>query len=95
MTRETQGRLSGKVAFLAGATTGIGQATAEAFAAEGASVAVTGRRVAEGEAVVATIRASGGRAIFVATDVTDPDNVRRSIEATVRELQNGTFPPTS
>ena len=85
MTRKTRGRLSGKVAFLAGATMGIGQATAEAFGAEGASVAVTGRRVAEGEAVVAAIRSAGGRAIFVATDVTDPDNVRRSIEATVRE----------
>jgi NAD(P)-dependent dehydrogenase (short-subunit alcohol dehydrogenase family) len=82
---ETQGRLNGKIAFLAGATTGIGQATAEAFAAEGASVAVAGRTVAAGEAVVAAIRAAGGRAIFVATDVTDPDNVRRSIEATVRE----------
>ena len=57
---ETQGRLNGKVAFLAGATTGIGQATAEAFAAEGASVAVAGRTVAAGEAVVAGIRAAVG-----------------------------------
>jgi NAD(P)-dependent dehydrogenase (short-subunit alcohol dehydrogenase family) len=85
MARESRGRLSGKVAFLAGATQGIGRATAEAFAAEGACVAIAGRGVAAGEAVVARIRAAGGQAIFVTTDVTDSENVRESIQSTVRE----------
>lgn len=74
-------RLKGKVAFLAGATTGIGQRTAELFAGEGARVAVAGRRQAEGEAVAAGIRAAGGEAIFVQTDVSDAANVQRSIDA--------------
>ena len=45
-------RLVGKTAFLAGATSGIGRAAAELFAAEGARVVVAGRRTAEGEEVV-------------------------------------------
>ncbi len=77
------GRLTGKVAFLAGATVGIGQVTAEVFAAEGAKVAVAGRRAELGEAVAAGIRARGGQAIFVQTDVTEADSVERAIAATV------------
>jgi NAD(P)-dependent dehydrogenase (short-subunit alcohol dehydrogenase family) len=76
-----RGRLAGKVAFLAGATSGIGETTARVFAAEGARVAVAGRRVAEGEAIAAAIGAAGGEAIFVQTDVTDPPSVERSIRA--------------
>jgi len=80
------GRLAGKAAFLAGATSGIGQATAEIFAAEGAHVAIAGRRAAEGEAIAASLRASGHEAIFVQTDVTDADNVARSIATAAREF---------
>jgi NAD(P)-dependent dehydrogenase (short-subunit alcohol dehydrogenase family) len=76
-------RLWGKVAFLSGATTGIGQRTAELFAAEGACVAVAGRRATEGEAVAAGIRAAGGQAVFLQTDVTDPAQVQHSIDAAV------------
>ena len=54
-------RLAGKVAYLAGATSGIGKATAEVFAAEGARVVVTGRRETEGEGVAAAIRADRRR----------------------------------
>jgi NAD(P)-dependent dehydrogenase (short-subunit alcohol dehydrogenase family) len=77
------GRLAGKVAFLAGATSGIGEVTAEIFAREGARVAVAGRRIAEGEAIAARIRAAGGDAIFVATDVTMPASVQEAILKTV------------
>jgi NAD(P)-dependent dehydrogenase (short-subunit alcohol dehydrogenase family) len=77
-------RLQGKSAFLAGATVGIGQVTAEHFAMEGARVAIAGRRPAEGEAVAAGIRARGGEAIFVQTDVTEPESVGRAIAATVK-----------
>jgi NAD(P)-dependent dehydrogenase (short-subunit alcohol dehydrogenase family) len=76
-------RLKGKVAFLAGATSGIGETTAEVFAREGARVAIAGRRVAEGEAIAARIRSAGGDAIFLATDVTIPDSVASSIRAAV------------
>jgi NAD(P)-dependent dehydrogenase (short-subunit alcohol dehydrogenase family) len=63
-------RFSGKVALVVGATSGIGLATARAFAAEGAAVALSGRRRDEGEAAAAAIRAAGGSATFIQADVT-------------------------
>jgi NAD(P)-dependent dehydrogenase (short-subunit alcohol dehydrogenase family) len=78
------GRLDGKVVFIAGATAGIGAATACLFAREGAKVAVAGRRAAEGEAVVERITKDGGEAIFVRTDVTESQSVEESISATMR-----------
>lgn len=77
-------RLEGKVAFVTGATSGIGKVTAEVFAREGARVVLTGRRAAEGEAAAEGIRRAGGEAIFVRTDVTDESEVRHAIEATIR-----------
>jgi NAD(P)-dependent dehydrogenase (short-subunit alcohol dehydrogenase family) len=77
-------RLSGKTAFLAGATSGIGRAAAELFAAEGARVVVAGRRLAEGEEVVNGIRCLGGEAIFIRTDVTEEASIAAAIDQTVR-----------
>lgn len=77
-------RLVGKTAFLAGATSGIGRAAAELFAAEGARVVVAGRRTAEGEEVVNGIRALGGEAIFIQTDVTEEASIAVAIDQTVR-----------
>lgn len=76
-------RLAGKVAFISGATSGIGKVTAATFAREGAKVVVTGRRIPEGEAVVKGIRDEGGEAIFIQTDVSSEDNVRDAIRQTV------------
>ena len=45
------GRLSGKIAVITGATSGIGLRTAEIFVAEGAKIVIAGRRVPEGEAL--------------------------------------------
>lgn len=76
-------RLAGKVAYLAGATSGIGEVTARIFAGEGARVVVAGRREAEGAAIAGTIRAAGGDAVYLRVDVTEAESVERSIEAAV------------
>jgi NAD(P)-dependent dehydrogenase (short-subunit alcohol dehydrogenase family) len=77
-------RLQGKVAFISGATSGIGKVTAEVFAREGAKVALTGRRVAQGEAAAEAIRRAGGEAIFIRMDVSDEAAVREAIATTVK-----------
>ncbi len=74
-------RLSGKVALITGAASGIGLATAELFCREGAAVALADVRDAEEAA--ARLRAAGGRAVAVAADVTRSEQVRRAVEATV------------
>lgn len=77
------GEFAGKVALVTGGGTGIGRATALAFARGGARVVVAGRRVEEGEGAVRAIREAGGEATFVAADVTDEAAVRGLVEATV------------
>ncbi|MFD8384010.1 SDR family NAD(P)-dependent oxidoreductase [Streptomyces sp. NPDC059679] len=62
-------RLAGKTALVTGATSNIGRAIAEAFAAEGAYVVVSGRSAERGQEVVDGIRARGGRADFVRADL--------------------------
>ncbi len=76
-------RLNNKVALITGGTSGIGEATAILFAKEGASVAVTGRNGQRGEKIVTTIQQSGGKAIFIATDVRRADDCRRAVHETM------------
>jgi NAD(P)-dependent dehydrogenase (short-subunit alcohol dehydrogenase family) len=75
--------LKDKVALITGGASGIGRATAILFAQEGAQVAIADINEASGKSVVAEIKAAGGRAIFVACDVTQPDDCRHAVEKTV------------
>ncbi|MFJ7218028.1 SDR family NAD(P)-dependent oxidoreductase [Amycolatopsis sp. NPDC098790] len=68
--------LSGSTALVTGGTSGIGRATAIALAGLGAHVVLSGRDAARGEEVVSRIRASGGKADFVAADLTDAASAR-------------------
>jgi NAD(P)-dependent dehydrogenase (short-subunit alcohol dehydrogenase family) len=69
------GDLEGLGALVTGATSGIGRAVAEHLARNGAEVVVHGRDAARGSAVVDTITAAGGKARFVAADLSDPAEV--------------------
>jgi NAD(P)-dependent dehydrogenase (short-subunit alcohol dehydrogenase family) len=75
--------LAGKVAIVTGGGTGIGHATAIAFAREGARVVVADVVDETGEATVAAIVASGGEARYLRTDVSDPAAVEALVERTV------------
>ena len=72
-----------KTVLITGGTSGIGKATALAFAKEGANVVVSGPRVEEGEQVAWEITSAGGGALFVQTDVIREDDIIALIEKTV------------
>ncbi|MBW4695269.1 MAG: SDR family oxidoreductase [Lyngbya sp. HA4199-MV5] len=74
---------AGKVAVVTGGTSGIGRATAIAFAQEGTSVVVAGRRNVEGEETVRLIKEAGSKGIFVETDVTQEADVQAMVEKAV------------
>jgi NAD(P)-dependent dehydrogenase (short-subunit alcohol dehydrogenase family) len=76
-TMTTSQSLSGRIALVTGATSGIGRATAIQLAREGAEVIVHGRDPERGEQVVAEIAGALGKARFVAADLSDPTEIRR------------------
>jgi NAD(P)-dependent dehydrogenase (short-subunit alcohol dehydrogenase family) len=78
--------LTGRVALVTGASRGIGAATARAFAAAGASVALAARDAAALDRVAQEIARAGGRAVAIPTDLADADAVARMVERTVAEL---------
>lgn len=79
-------RVKGKVAIVTGSASGIGQATAELLAAEGASVVIADLNEEGAEAVAAKIRSAGGIAVSHPTDVSKEDDIRRMIARAVDEF---------
>ena len=75
--------MSGKVALITGASSGIGRATAEAFTAKGAMVALAARREDELADLVSEIETRGGEATFVKTDVAVAKDVERMVKHTI------------
>jgi NAD(P)-dependent dehydrogenase (short-subunit alcohol dehydrogenase family) len=75
--------MRGRVALVAGASKGIGAATAEAFASAGAAVVLAARDTAALEIVADRIEARGGQAIAVRADVADVDSMRDLIDRTM------------
>jgi NAD(P)-dependent dehydrogenase (short-subunit alcohol dehydrogenase family) len=82
-SREEKMKLADKVAIITGGNSGIGKATAELFAREGARVCITGRDEKRCREVVAEINKAGGQAIFVIADIRFPDECRKTVEATL------------
>ncbi|MCW2979856.1 MAG: Short-chain alcohol dehydrogenase [Solirubrobacterales bacterium] len=82
----TDAVLSGTVALVTGASSGIGEATAKRLAADGAAVAVAARRLDRLERLVEEIDNAGGKALAIEADVTDRAAAEALVERTVKEL---------
>ena len=78
--------LTGKVALVTGATSGLGRRFALVLAKAGASVAITGRRIDRLDSLKAEIEAMGGRALAVALDVTDNASITACAAAVEADL---------
>lgn len=78
------GKLEGKVTWVSGANKGIGEGIARLYAKEGSKVAMIGRTIEEGEKIADEIKKLGGEAFFFVCDVRNEDNIKASIDQTVR-----------
>lgn len=75
-----------RVVLITGASSGIGRAAAHAFAAGGAALVLGSRDAQAGEAVAAELRATGARALFQRTDVTEPGGVQALVDRALAEF---------
>ena len=80
------GMLDGKVAFITGGASGIGLGAAQRFAQEGAKVGIADVQEEEGRDAVRQIEAAGGKALFIACDVSQPDSVKAAIDQTAEKF---------
>jgi NAD(P)-dependent dehydrogenase (short-subunit alcohol dehydrogenase family) len=80
---DTNGRLTGKVAFVTGAASGIGRATALGFAGEGASVVVADISEQDNQETARVIEKLGGRALAVRCDVTRSEDVKAALDKAI------------
>ena len=80
-------KLENKTALITGAGAGIGRATALLFAAEGARIAVVERNAEAGEETARLVQAQGGQALFIPTDVSEPDQVEAAVAQTVHAVR--------
>ncbi|MGA2332512.1 MAG: SDR family oxidoreductase [Syntrophales bacterium] len=76
--------IEGKVVVITGASSGLGEATARLFSAQGASVVLGARRVNRIKSLADELTASGGKALAITTDVTHYDQVKRLVDAAVQ-----------
>ena len=76
-----------QVAIITGASRGVGAAAAQLMAAAGATVVLAARTKHDIENIAAQIRQNGGKALSLATDISDPEQVNRLIEATISAYQ--------
>ncbi|WP_414582588.1 SDR family oxidoreductase [Scytonema sp. PCC 10023] len=76
-------KLAAKIALITGGSSGIGRATAVAFAEQGATVIIAGRRVEEGSETVRLVKQAGGDGLFVKTDVTKVTDINVLVNKTV------------
>lgn len=79
-------RFSDKIDIITGGSGGIGLAISQALAREGAGVAIASVDEVRGKAAVETIAGQGGQAEFIATDVTQHDQVERLVEVTLERF---------
>src|SRR3954454_12719582 len=83
-TMASSKRFEGKTAFITGAASGIGRATATAFAAEGARVVITDRGEAALQETAEQVRAVGGDVLTVTCDVSKPEEVAAAVAQAVK-----------
>src|SRR6202048_2014356 len=82
----TKDQVTGPAVLITGALTGIGRATALAFAREGARIVVSGGHDDKGNALVAELQAIGAEAAFIKSDDRHDDQVRALVDETVKQL---------
>jgi NAD(P)-dependent dehydrogenase (short-subunit alcohol dehydrogenase family) len=83
LAQRVQGRLAGEVAIVTGSTAGLGRAIAKVLAFAGADVVVTGRTADKGADVVRGIEATGGRALYIRSDIADQRSCEELVAGTV------------